>query len=152
MVELVVNLKRQIPGNDPHGAETTECDALDLDQSYPCPVCRYGTIKPITLTEAWGCDRCRQIFERRAESNTIGKLSSPYNRQRNWRWDGKQWVMGSKLIKPRVFNVTIAASLGFLLWLVLSRIELYSLSAVFLLGMAVAIVLLAVIFWALQRR
>lgn len=147
-----MNLKRQIQGNETHGAETTERYTLQLDQSYPCPVCRQGTIKPITLTEAWGCDRCRQIFERRAESNTIGKLSTPYNRQRNWRWDGKQWVLGSKLIKPKAFNVATAAVLGFFLWVVLSRIDLSSFSVVVLLGMAVAILLLVVIFWTLQRR
>ncbi|MEL6816998.1 MAG: hypothetical protein AAFP03_19705, partial [Cyanobacteria bacterium J06598_3] len=82
-----------------------ETAVLDLDTSYPCPSCKQGQLIPITLTEAWGCDRCKQIFEKQPDANTIGKLASPYQRQRTWRWNGQQWVMSSKLVKPRATDI-----------------------------------------------
>ena len=134
------------------GAETKNHQVLDLEQSYPCPICRQGTLEPITLTEAWGCDRCRQIFERGADTHTIGKLSTPYHRQRRWHWNGKQWMLVSQHEKPRAFNAAAAAILGFLLWVALSRIDRLGLSSVLLLGIALAVLLLVVIFWVQWRR
>ncbi|MGD1895999.1 MAG: hypothetical protein ACFB16_03500 [Phormidesmis sp.] len=75
---------------------------LDLDSSYPCPSCKQGSLIPITLTEAWGCDRCKQIFELKAEPNTIGKLTTPYPRQRLWRWNGKQWILGKTSFRTKL--------------------------------------------------
>lgn len=147
-----MNPKKRLQITNAQKAETKEYQALDLNQSYPCPVCRQGTIEPITLTEAWGCDRCRQIFERGVESNTIGKLSTPYHRQRNWRWNGRQWVLAGKLEKPKAFNAATAAIIGFFLWIVLSRIDLSGISSAFILGVAVAALLLIGIVWVLRRR
>ena len=146
-----MNLKKRSRQIDNQSAEAT-ARSLNLEQSYPCPACRQGTIEPITLTEAWGCDRCHQIFERRAESNTIGKLSTPYHRQRNWRWNGAQWILTGKSEKPTAFNAA-AIAIGVFFWFfVLSRIELSGFSAAFLLGVTVAVLLLVVMFWVLRRR
>lgn len=147
-----MNSKEKLQRQNAQRLDRVEHQSLVLEQSYPCPICRQGQIEPITLTEAWGCDRCRQIFERRAESNTIGKLSAPYYRQRSWRWDGKQWVLVGKIVRPKSFNVATATALGFLLWIVLSRIDLSGISSIFLLGVTVAILFLVVMFWVLRRR
>jgi len=152
LVGLAVDLKKQLKQTEDRRRAATSERLLDPEQSYPCPICRQGTIEPITLTEAWGCDRCRQIFERRAESNTIGKLSTPYHRQRNWCWDGKQWILAGQPRKPKAFNAAVTAAFVFFLWTVLSRIDLSELSALFLLGVAAVVLLLVVIFWVLRRR
>ena len=137
-----------------HGAQKIKAADnlyLELDRSYPCPICRQGTLEPIVLTEAWGCDRCRQIFERRAESNTIGKLSTPYHRQRNWRWDGRAWVLNGRSGKPKTFSAATVAAIGCFLWIVISLLGLLEISGGFLLG-AIAISVLVVISWVLRRR
>lgn len=125
---------------------------LDLNKNYPCPSCRQGSLVPITLTEAWGCDHCEQIFELREEPNTIGKLSTPYHRQRTWRWNGKQWVMGSKLAKPTTVDFMVAiAFLVCLFWLGLMLPALTGLSLP--VGIAALILLaLVVMFWVVLRR
>ncbi len=127
-----------------------EKQTLDFDQTYPCPACRHGVLVPITLTEAWGCDRCKQIFEQREEPNTVGKLATPYHRQRTWRWNGKQWVMGRKFVKPKAINaVTIGALSVVLIWFVVSRITT---SSALILGILALILLLVVMFWVLRQR
>jgi len=125
---------------------------LDLDQSYPCPSCKQGELIPITLTEAWGCDRCKQIFELQAEPNTIGKLTTPYPHQRTWQWDGKHWILNRKALKLSLTDLSVwnqvGASLFFtwLGWKLLALIGLpLSLRALILLS-------LIVMFWVVLRR
>ncbi|MEL7334474.1 MAG: hypothetical protein AAFN12_19670 [Cyanobacteria bacterium J06560_2] len=84
-----------------------ESQYLDLDKSYPCPSCKQGSLIPITLTEAWGCDRCKQIFELKAEPNTIGKLTTPYPRQRQWKWNGKHWVLSKNSLKSTLNEASV---------------------------------------------
>jgi hypothetical protein len=64
---------------------------IDLDQDYPCPCRRRGRLVPITLTEAFGCNRCQQIFEVDPQGQTLEKLSTSYPKQL-WRWSGHHWV------------------------------------------------------------
>lgn len=124
---------------------------LDLDQSYPCPACKQGSLVPITLTEAWGCDRCKQIFEqRKGEANTVAKLSTPYHRQRTWQWNGRQWLASSTLDQPKAFNsLLVITLLVCLLWIILSKAALPGtlIFSMFALGL-----LLVVMFWVLRRR
>ena len=149
---LAVNPKKRLQSKYLRSTEAAENQALELTRAYPCPVCRQGRIEPIALTEAWGCNRCRQIFERRAESNTIGKLSTPHHRQRNWRWNGNQWVLGAQPVKSRASNAFTALTIGFLMWVLLSRLSLSAISSTFLLGIVVAVLLLVVMFWVLRQR
>jgi hypothetical protein len=48
-------------------------------------------INPITLTEAFGCDRCQQIFVVQDDGYVIEQLSTHYPYKRAWRWTGHQW-------------------------------------------------------------
>ena len=127
-----------------------ENQTLDFNKTYPCPSCRQGSLIPITLTEAWGCDHCRQIFEQREEPNTVGKLATPYHRQRTWRWNGQQWVMGSKLVRPKATNAVLVVLLGGLLWFSVTQLTLPGFLTI---GIIVLILLiLVVMFWVVFRR
>ena len=122
---------------------------LDFDKTYPCPSCRQGLLVPITLTEAWGCDHCKQIFERGEDPSTVGKLANPYHRQRIWRWNGQQWVVGNHLARPKAVNAAAVVLLGFLLWFGVTQLAL---SGILTAGSIALILLLVVMFWVVLRR
>ncbi len=63
---------------------------IDLSSEYPCPCRRKGSLKPIVLTEALGCDRCQQIFVVKKDGQVIEQLSSIYQKK-SWRWTGNRW-------------------------------------------------------------
>lgn len=92
---------------------------LDLQEVYPCPCRRRGRIKPIVLTEAFGCDRCQQIFVVQEEGYVIEQLASHYPYRRSWRWTGHQWIV-SRPLSPHhyllVLSITFFAIFIFLLW------------------------------------
>ncbi len=64
---------------------------IDLTQEYPCPCRQRGHLRLITLTEAFGCDRCQQIFVVDETGYVLEQLSSHYPYKRSWRWNGHQW-------------------------------------------------------------
>ncbi|WP_247215987.1 hypothetical protein [Synechococcus sp. C9] len=65
---------------------------IDLNRVYPCPCCRRGgRLQQITLTDAFGCDRCQQIFVLKESDQILEQLSSTYPAQRAWFWDGQSW-------------------------------------------------------------
>jgi len=130
-----------------HAKETS---LLDSNQVYPCPSCRQGKLVPITLTDAWGCDRCKQIFEQRDEPNTVGKLATPHHRQRTWRWNGQQWVSGNTLVKPKAINsIAAVALLVCVVWFGLGRLML---PGILIFGVFALGLLLVVMFWVSRRH
>jgi hypothetical protein len=46
---------------------------------------------PIVLTDAFGCDRCQQIFVVHEDHQAIEQLASVYPYKRLWRWTGSRW-------------------------------------------------------------
>ncbi|MGK7927994.1 MAG: hypothetical protein AB4290_22605 [Spirulina sp.] len=72
---------------------------IDLSNEYPCPCRRRGTLKPILLTDAFGCDRCQQIFVVEESGRAIEKLSTTYPSKR-WRWTGHRWLE----VQPSLWN------------------------------------------------
>ncbi|MEO0455612.1 MAG: hypothetical protein AAF152_03385 [Cyanobacteria bacterium P01_A01_bin.114] len=80
---------------------------LDLNEDYPCPCRRRGRIQPIVLTEAFGCDRCQQIFVLREDGYVIEQLSSHYPYRRSWRWSGHQWTI-SRPTSPFYYLLILA--------------------------------------------
>ena len=129
-----------------------ETHQLDLDQSYPCPSCKQGALIPITLTEAWGCDRCKQIFELKSEPNTIGKLTTPYPRQRTWKWDGKHWILNKKELRSSLTDVSAWNKLGVILVLLWLGWTLLALTGFALALRALILLGLVVMFWVVLRR
>ncbi|MGF1486845.1 MAG: hypothetical protein ACFBSE_07005 [Prochloraceae cyanobacterium] len=70
---------------------TKKVKKIDLNTSYPCPCCKKGSISAIALTEAFGCDRCQQIFVIEANERIIKQLANSYAIEGSWQWTGKQW-------------------------------------------------------------
>lgn len=63
-----------------------------MSSAYPCPCRRQGRLIPIALTDAFGCQRCQQIFVVKQDDFTrIEQLSTSYPYRRTWYWDGHQW-------------------------------------------------------------
>ncbi len=99
---------------------------IDLGEVYPCPVCRHrSSIQSITLTEAFGCDRCQQIYVIREGGFSLEQLSGAHPYRRLWRWTGSQWKQYSKIPTSGwlvlLAGITISfAILGFWLLLPLS--------------------------------
>jgi hypothetical protein len=127
---------------------------VDLNNDYPCPCRRRGRLQPIVLTEAFGCDRCQQIFVLEDNGQVIEQLSSSYPYKRAWRWTGYHWIairpgLGSGFLSM----VTGAVCLLMVGWLLLILRSPSSLSMI--LGIAIAVVLLsffATLFWISYRR
>lgn len=63
------------------------------DQTYPCPCRRGAKLVPIYLTDAYGCDRCPQMFVLNEEGKLVEQLTAGYPYARAWRWTGEQWKM-----------------------------------------------------------
>ena len=68
-----------------------KAEKIELNAEYPCPCRRRGRLIPIALTDAFGCNRCQQIFVVNPTGDTIEQLSSNYPYKPTWRWTGKEW-------------------------------------------------------------
>lgn len=71
--------------------QSQKAQKIDLSSDYPCPCRRRGRLVPITLTEAFGCNRCQQIFVVEDNGYGIEQLSTTYPYKKTWRWTGQQW-------------------------------------------------------------
>lgn len=71
-------------------------EKIDTTGEYPCPCGRKGMLVPIALTDAFGCDRCHQIFALEEDGYSIEQLASHYPNKRRWRWLGDRWQIGRK--------------------------------------------------------
>lgn len=126
---------------------------IDLNAEYPCPCRRKGRLLPITLTEAFGCNRCQKIFVLEENSQVIEELSSgyPYNK-RAWRWTGNRWISSHQGLGESYLPIALSIIVVLLiLWLPLALR-----AAGTPVGWAAIILLLAVLptlmFWLAYRR
>ena len=126
---------------------------LDSNHDYPCPCRRKGRLLPITLTEAFGCDRCQQIFAIDEKRQEIELLSSAYPYKRIWRWTGHRWralQQGNNASFPTFLALILMILIG---WLFLALHSLPSLSMI--LGIMVGTTLIfffAYTLWLAYRR
>jgi hypothetical protein len=90
-------------------------EKIDLNTDYTCPCRRRGRLIPITLTEAFGCDRCQQIFVVEDNGYVLEQLSTTYPYKRAWRWTGKSW----NLIQPKLAESYLPIALGIIFVLVI---------------------------------
>jgi hypothetical protein len=127
---------------------------IELDTDYPCPCRRRGRLTPITLTEAFGCSRCQQIFVVEEGGYVIEQLSTTYPYKRSWRWTGHQW----NVVHPGLGDSYLPLALGILLvllsiWL---PVALQSPSGAIIILWAIVALLLAVLpalmVWLAYRR
>ncbi len=84
---------------------------IDLSQDYPCPCRRRGHLTPIALTEAFGCNRCQQIFVVEDNGHVLEQLSGTYPYKRAWRWNGHQWIVAN----PSLADSTLPVVMGIIL-------------------------------------
>ena len=90
-------------------------EKIDFNHEYPCPCRRRGQLIPITLTEAFGCSRCQQIFVVEENARVLEQLSTTYPYKRAWRWTGNGW----KVIHPRWGESYLPVALGIIFVLVI---------------------------------
>jgi hypothetical protein len=80
---------------------------IDLSQDYPCPCRRRGRITPIALTEAFGCNRCQQIFVVEDSGQVLEQLSGTYPYKKAWRWNGRQWRTANSYIGDNYLSIAL---------------------------------------------
>jgi hypothetical protein len=96
-----------------------KAEKIDIYSTYPCPCRRQGELAGITLTEAFGCKLCQQIFVLKAEGEAIEQLSTSYPYRRSWYWTGYQWHLLPQRWGNRFWYLTLGMGLLVLLPLVL---------------------------------
>lgn len=62
---------------------------------------------PITLTEAFGCNRCQQIFVVEQNEQVIEQLSTNYPYKKAWLWTGNRWHRAHNRIRESYLPVSI---------------------------------------------
>jgi hypothetical protein len=129
-------------------------DKIDLNTEYACPCRRKGQLVPITLTEAFGCDRCQQIFVVEEDGYVLEQLSTTYPYKRAWRWKGNSW----QIVQPRLGEsyLPIALSIIFVLVIIWLPLALRLATSSSILAWAMVAVLLAILpalmVWLTYRR
>ncbi|MBD2389597.1 hypothetical protein RI030_14080 [Aphanizomenon flos-aquae NRERC-008] len=129
-------------------------DKIDLNTEYTCPCRRKGQLIPITLTEAFGCDRCQQIFVVEEDGYVLEQLSTTYPYKRAWRWKGNNW----QIVQPRLGQsyLPITLSIIFVLVIIWLPLALRLANSSSILVWAIVAVLLAILpalmVWLTYRR
>ncbi|NJN37463.1 MAG: hypothetical protein HC790_00075 [Acaryochloridaceae cyanobacterium CSU_3_4] len=62
---------------------------LNYEQSYHCPVCRYGQLNPLMLMDAFACSFCRHIFTANLSQQSVCLADTTQSIY--WRWTGQRW-------------------------------------------------------------
>ncbi|MDF5727679.1 MAG: hypothetical protein PUP92_06470 [Rhizonema sp. PD38] len=128
-------------------------EKIDFNQEYPCPCRRRGQLIPIILTEAFGCDRCQQIFVVEDNGHVLEQLSTTYPYKRAWRWMGNTW----QVVRPRLGESYLPVALGVLfvlviIWLPLALKASSSNTIVWAILAVMLAILPALMVWLTYRR
>ena len=134
--------------------QSKKAKKIDLNADYPCPCRRRGRLIQITLTEAFGCDRCQQLFVVEDNGYVLEQLSTSYPYKRAWRWMGNRWSVSQPRFEQSYLPVAFGIILVLLIvWLPLA---LRSPNGANILVWAMVAVLLAVLpammVWLTYRR
>ncbi len=128
---------------------------IDLSTEYPCPCPRRGRLIPITLTEAFGCNRCQKIFVVEESGYVIEELSTTYPYKKAWRWPVYRWVTGKAGLKKIYELVSVGIILFLILGLVVTLVFNQWANEYKLLLTVVAVVVVLVpafMYWLAYRR
>ncbi len=96
---------------------------IDLNDEYPCPCRRRGRLVPITLTDAFGCNRCQQIFVVQDSGHSIEQLSTNYPYKRVWRWNGHQWITVNPNLSRGYVPLTLLLIFGLVFLLLVTTLQ-----------------------------
>lgn len=123
---------------------------IDLSAEYPCPCPHRGSLAPITLTEAFGCNRCQKIFVVEENGYTIEQLSTSYPSKKSWRWTGNRWTRAHTSLRENnllvVVGITVFFSLLFVLLLLTRPPQLNIIIGVLL------VIVIPLVPWLAYRR
>lgn len=128
---------------------------IDLNTEYPCPCRRRGALVPITLTEAFGCNRCQQIFVVEESGYVIEQLSTSYPYKKAWRWSGHRWNTANASLGESYLPVALGIVLVLLIfWLPLAlNAQSKPIIIIFFALLALLLVLIPpLIVWLAHRR
>jgi amino acid permease len=62
---------------------------------------------PIVLTEAFGCNKCQQIFVVEENGHALEQLSTTYPYKRAWHWTGTKWSKAYPRIRDSYLPVAL---------------------------------------------
>lgn len=128
---------------------------IDHNASYPCPCRRQGGMRPIALTEAFGCDQCQQIFVVRDDDYVLEQLSTHYPYKRAWRWNGQQWRPDRAAFSASYLPMLVVVLFGvvvLVLLITLLQTPTGAQTVVRLLAALTISLLLVFMFWLASRR
>ena len=125
---------------------------IDLNTEYPCPCRRRGHLLPITLTEAFGCDRCQQIFVLQNNGQAIEQLSSHYPYKRAWRWTGNRWRIVNSNWRESYLPVASVIVVLLIVWLPLTQIYISSKIILWATIILLLIIFPALMIWLAYRH
>jgi len=127
---------------------------IDHNLEYPCPCRRKGRLLPIVLTEAFGCDRCQQIFVVEENGQVIEQLATTYPYKRIWRWTGRDWISAQSPWSGNYLPMALGIILILLIiWLPLALRAGPGISMIIWTGIALLLAILpAVMVWLAYRR
>lgn len=92
---------------------------IDLDQIYPCPCPRKrGKLKPIALTNAFGCDRCSLLFELENDGYSLLQLGGLDSQRHLWQWLGK-WQAIRESSPTHLLEIVLRAIAAFVFFLLI---------------------------------
>ncbi|MGF1515698.1 MAG: hypothetical protein ACFB5Z_18640 [Elainellaceae cyanobacterium] len=123
---------------------------ISFSTDYPCPCRRRGRLVPITLTEAFGCDRCQQIFVVHENGEAIEQLAATYTQKKVWRWTGKQWSVARSTLGQEFLPLALMTLLGLVIVFLIATLNAE-------VGLRVGVVavlfaMLALVLWFAYRR
>ena len=87
--------------------QSQKSQKIELNQEYPCPCRRKGQLAPIALTEAFGCNRCQQIFVVDETGQVLEHLASSYPYKKAWRWNGHQWNVANPNFRDNYLPIAL---------------------------------------------
>jgi hypothetical protein len=128
--------------------QSQKAHKIDLTIDYPCPCHRRGRLKPIALTEAFGCNRCQRLFVVQENGYFIEELPTTYSYKRTWRWTGHQWSIVSPSLSRGYLPLTMIG-LGVVIVLLIAT---QATSPAFWAIALLALLLLGFVFWLACRR
>jgi hypothetical protein len=98
--------------------QSQKSQKIDFSQDYPCPCRRRGQITPIALTEAFGCNRCQQIFVVEENGQVLEQLSGAYPYKKSWRWNGRKWHIANPQLGDSYLLIAMGVIIAILIvWL-----------------------------------
>ncbi|MGC9505516.1 hypothetical protein [Baaleninema sp.] len=127
---------------------------IEIDREYPCPCRRPGRLKPIALTDAFGCDRCQQIFVLDENGTSIEQLSTHYPYKQVWRWTGTQWTRARSGLKETYLPLALGVILVLaIIWLPLAlRLPVGANTIPWIILVVLLAILPAFLVWLAYRR